>query len=212
MAKNIFSYNDAINPITFTICALELKPFSLGSYILLEQIDSPFLTDNPGAEVEMISGLSQFLMCLLICSQTYEDNKVMLEDRILLDKTVKIFTASFLKSMALEPHWNIYTKLALFKEYIKYFTDMPIFQKEQKTESVPSGIDWKQNLFTIAKSEFGYKETEILNMPLKRLFYEWCSYAEKNGAIRVQNAEEMDNLAELMKLAELNKTLCHSTP
>ena len=50
---------------------------------------------------------------------------------------------------------------------------------------------------TLAKNEFGYSDLEIFNMPMKRLFYEWCSSAEKHGAIRVQNTDEMEALADL---------------
>lgn len=198
MNRSPFSYNEAINPRQFIICSLELRPFSLGHYILLEQIESPFITDDPKASVEMDAGMCHFLMCLLVCSQTYEDNVKMLEDRKHLEKVVKEFQKNLFKSMKNDKHWNIYHKLSLFKDYIKFFTEMPVFQVEHENKRVPSGIDWKQNLFTIAKNEFGYSDSEILNMPLRRLFFEWCSYAEKNGAIRVQNADEMDSLKYMM--------------
>ena len=115
-----------------------------------------------------------------------------------MQKLVKVFTKNLLKSMKKDKEWNIYHKLGLFKEYIRFFTAMPVFQVEQKSDKVPSGIDWKQNLFTIAKNEWGYTDSEILNMPLRRLFFEWCSFGEKNGSIRVQNAEEMENLEYMM--------------
>jgi len=191
MAQPLFSYGDAINPKEFTICSLVLKPFSLGHYILLEQFDNPFLTDNANAAVEAESGIYQFILCLWICGNTYEDNLVMFDDNDLLHRNIDAFCQHYLEEMKRDADWNIYAQIFRFREYIAYFTDMPAFQVEHKSTSMPSGIDWKQNLFTIAKSEFGYTDTAILNMPLKRLFYEWCSFAEKNGSIRVQNADEM---------------------
>jgi hypothetical protein len=198
MNRTPFSYNEAINPRQFIICSLELRPFSLGHYILLEQIESPFITDDPNQSVEMEYGLCHFLMCLLICSQTYEDNVKMLNEKEHLQVVVKVFQKNLLKSMKKDKQWNIYHKLMLFKEYIKFFTEMPVFQVEQKNDKAPSGIDWKQNLFTIAKNEWGYSDSEILNMPLRRLFFEWCSFAEKSGSIRVQNADEMEGLNYLL--------------
>ena len=198
MNSTPFSYNEAINPKKFIICSLELKSFSLGHYILLEQIHSPFITDDPNASVEMSEGMSHFLMCLLVCSQTYEDNLRMFDDPDLMQKLVKSFQKNLFKSMKKEKDWNIYQKVMLFKQYIRFFTEMPVFQIETKSDKVPSGIDWKQNLFTIAKNEWGYSDSEILNMPLRRLFFEWCSYGEKNGSIRVQNADEMSYLEEAM--------------
>lgn len=194
MNQTPFNYNEAINPKSFVICSLELKPFSLGHYILLEQIQSPFLTDNPDTSVELEFGLTHFLMCLLICGQSYEDGLTMLSDDAVLRSTVRTFQKNLFKSMKKDKNWNVYEKLFMFKEYIRYFTQMPIFQIETKSDRAPSGIDWKQNLFTIAKNEWGYTDSEILNMPLRRLFFEWCSYAEKGGGIRVQNANEMEFL------------------
>ena len=138
--------------------------------------------------------MTHFLMCLLVCSQTYDDNVKMFEDPKRMRKLIKKFQKNLFKSMKIEKDWNIYSKLLMFKQYIRFFTEMPVFQVEQKADRVPSGIDWKQNLFTMAKNEWGYTDTEILNMPLRRLFFEWCSVGEKNGAIRVQNCEEMENL------------------
>lgn len=198
MNRTPFSYNEAINPREFIICSAVLRPFSLGHYILLEQIESPFITDDPTTSVPKDEGMTHFLMCLLVCSQTYEDNVKMFEDPIRLKKLAKAFQKNLLKSMKKEKDWNIYAKLMLFKEYIRFFTTMPIFQVERESDKVPSGIDWKQNLFTMAKNEWGYTDTEILNMPLRRLFFEWCSVGEKTGAIRVQNAEEMENLEYMM--------------
>lgn len=124
----------------------------------------------------------------------------MLEDPDILQETIKAFEKNFRKSMKKEgKEWNIYTKLMQFKEYIGFFTEMPVFQIEGKNDpKIPSGIDWKQNLFTIAKSQFGYTDGEILNMSLRRLFFEWCSFAEKHGSIRVQNADEMELLKTIL--------------
>lgn len=194
-----FSYNEALNPRRFIICAMELRPFSLGHYVVLEQLHSPFITDDPEAETELYNGAAQFLMCLMVCSQTYEDNVAMLEDEKRLKKSVKLVNKNLKKSMRKDKQWNLFHKIALFKEYIKYFTHIPVFQVESKSNRPPSGIDWKQNLFTIAKNEWGYSDSEILNMPLRRLFFEWCSYAEKNGAIRVQNEMEMELLENIKR-------------
>lgn len=124
----------------------------------------------------------------------------MLEEPKILKKLGKTVSKNIRKSMRKEKGWNIYAKMALFKQYIRFFTAMPIFQEETKSDRVPSGIDWKQNLFTIAKNEWGYTDSQILNMPLRRLFFEWCSFGEKGGAIRVQNAEEM----KFLELAGVN--------
>ena len=193
------NYVDAIRPKIYTICGMEMKPFSLGHYLLLEQIDSPFLTDDENATIDLVSGIYSFYFTLLICAQSYEDNIIMLNDEKIVKKLCKQFSKNLKKTMKIDKQWNIFACINMFKEYVQYFTQMPIFQVERESKSLPSGIDWKQNLFTIAKNEWHYSDSEVLNMPLKRLFYEWCSYAEKNGAIRVQNIDEITMLQEYKK-------------
>lgn len=194
--NEIFNYSNAINPKVFTVCGVELKSFCMGHYLLLEQVNSPFLTDDPNSEIDWVSGISQFYLTLLICAQSYEDGLTMLNNEKLMEKSCKQFVKNLKKTMKKERDWNIYSKIGSFKEYITYFTEMPVFQVERKNNGMGSGIDWKQTLFTIAKNEWGYSDSEILNMPLRRLFSEWCSYAEKNGGIRVQTAEELRMLEE----------------
>lgn len=199
MGPVAYSYNEAINPHKYIICAMELRPFSLGHYVILEQVKSPFISSDPDNAIGMEDGSAHFLFCLLICSLTFEECLKVLDDRKLFLKLIKKVEKNLLKSMKKDRDWNLFYKVGMFKEYIRFFTEMPVFQVEENSPSVPSGIDWKQNLFTIARNEWGYTDSEILNMPMRRLFFEWCSYAEKNGAIRVQNADELELLKAIKK-------------
>jgi hypothetical protein len=38
-----------------------------------------------------------------------------------------------------------------------------------------------------------------ININLRKLFYQWCSYAEAEGAIKVMNKVDLDGLARLKK-------------
>lgn len=190
--KSPFLYANAAIPLDFTICGVALKPFCLGHMMILEKFDSPFVSDDVENSASLSDAIAHFYFALLICAHSYEDDLTLCNNDNLLKATFETFVKNLLANMKLQTDWNIYEKIASYKEYVRHYTQMPVFQVEQQNNKVPSGIDWKQNIFTIAKMEFGYTETEILNMPLCRLFYEWCSYAEKNGAIRVQNEYEME--------------------
>lgn len=119
----------------------------------------------------------------------------MLADDSLHKELLQDFTKNLQKNMKAEKDWNIFSKLALFKEYLNYYMDVPVYNEEHETKApIPSGTDWKQNIFLIFK-KLGYKESDILNMNFKRLFYEWCSYAESEGAIRTWNKQDLTMLA-----------------
>jgi hypothetical protein len=191
-----YNFGEALTPRTFVICGVELRPFSLGHWMILERLGSPFLSSNPSENVSLAEGVGDFLVLLLVCGQTYEDNDKMLNDEKLFRKTVKTFEKHIKKVIKKDKNWNIFHETRWVKEYLAYFVAMPNFT-EKSDPSVPSGIDWKQSLYTIMRNEYHYSRSEILNMPVRRLFYEWCSFAEKNGAIQVSNTHEIEALRKI---------------
>jgi len=106
------------------------------------------------------------------------------------------FTENLQRNMVVEcSTWNIFSKLALFREYIAYYMQFPWYTEERKSKpSTPSGTDWTQNLYVTFK-KLGYSESQILNMPMRKLFFEWCSFAEGEGAIKVMNKFDVEMLA-----------------
>ena len=204
--KTYFDYVNVIEPKIFTICGIQLKPFSLGHYLLLEKLQNPFLTDNPNFQIDLVNGIYNFYFALIICGHSYEENVELLNNEKELKRICNKISKHIIKVSKKEKGWNIWEKIVMFKQYIRYFSDIPNFTIENQSNSAASGIDWKQNLFTIAKSEWGYTDTEILNMPLSRLFYEWCSFAEKNGSIHVLNHDEMEQV-ESIRQEKLNASL-----
>ena len=196
MDKTFFNYGEALSPATFTICGIELKSFSLGHWMILDRLGSPFLSTNPNCNVPIEDGTGDLFILLLICAQTYEDNERMLADEKIFNATLKKFEKHIRKFIKKDKRWNIFKEVRWVKDYLAYFIKMPNFT-DRSNPSTPSGIDWKQNLFTIMRNEYHYEKSEILNMPVRRLFYEWCSFAEKNGAIQVSNIYEMEALKNI---------------
>ena len=199
LIKDLTSYrfSNAVLPDKFIICGVELKPFCLGHYILLEHIGNPILNPDP-VEVPKEDGLYWFFMALIVCSFSYEDAVTLLNDEQLFTEISKSFFDNLMKNMDAEKDWNYFTKINLFKNYLQYYTQMPIYNEENASAEsmIASGTDWKTNIYLIFK-KMGYDESKILNMNMKKLFFEWCSYAEAEGAIKVWNRVDLEQYKNL---------------
>jgi hypothetical protein len=186
----IYHYTEAILPRSFTICGITLKPFSLGHLLLLERMNNPLIAMTEES-FDMDVGLSHFFQALCICALTYEDGLKMINDEEFSKEVIEVIQKSIDHNMSIEPNWNIYGKNNIFKEYMQYFFEIPTYSVESRNnEGASTGLDWKIGIWQTFK-RMGYSETEILNMNMRRLFYEWCQYAESEGTIKVVNARTM---------------------
>ena len=187
--STVYNYDIALLPDKFNICSIELKPFSLGHILLLERFKNPLIATTE-AEYDITNGLYYFFHALLVCSMNYDENIRVMNDTETFENVKKQLESAVEANMKSDPHWNIYYKVAEFKSYMTYYLDMPKYTYENKrSKSSPSGLDWKQNLFITFK-KMGYKESEILNMNMKRIFYEWATEAENSGNIKVLGKQD----------------------
>lgn len=193
-------YEDAICPKVFDVAGWTLAPFCLGHYILLKKIKSPVVMDNAGGETlsvdtfslsqeEQTKKLEDFFTAVMICAVDYPLASKALRDDDLLTKVAKNFMDVAMKDMQ-RPNWNYPREFYVFKQYLKYYFNIPPFRSLSKAASKPSGTDWKQNIFIIFK-KLGYTESEILCMPFNKLFLEWTSEGEANAKLHVFNAVEL---------------------
>ena len=184
-----YFYDEALIPRTFTVCGIEMKPFCLGHLILLERIKSPVLASDV-TEVSIQQGLTDFFTALTICALTYEEGLQVLKDDEYSKKVMDVMIKAISNNMEAESkEWNIYHKTNMFKLYMTYFMEMPSYSVEQKN-SHKTGLDWKIGIWQVFK-KMGYSETDILNMNMRRLFYEWCQWGESEGGIKVMNSESL---------------------
>jgi hypothetical protein len=191
-----YFYSNAIIPRKFIICGLELKPFCLGHLIMLEHHKNP-IVNLEASKVSVQDSLYYFFHALMVCGLTYEENLQLLDNDELYKSYADEFTTNLIKNMNNDKNWNLLTKLNLFEKYVKWHMEMPLYSEEGEAEtSLPSGTDWRQNLFLIFK-KLGYDESEILNMSFKRMFYEWSSWAEGEGRIKVMNKIDIQQLNNL---------------
>lgn len=116
----------------------------------------------------------------------------MFEDDAYFKEVLAVFEEGIAKYIKKTDGWNIYMEIVAVKEYLDYYINsMPNFS-EKGPPSNPSGLDWKANLYAIMKNEYGYSESEIMNMSLRRLYAEWVTFAAKNGAIEVKSKQQLD--------------------
>lgn len=191
------SYGDALFIDKYTLCGVCLRPLSLGHIILLETLKNPIIAPEE-MDVNVEESVAQFFIALLICGLTYEDGLKMLTDETELGHQLNLFCENLLTNMEADPNWNIPNKLRLFKEYMRKYLEMPLYEDKSSTTEEASGADWKSSIFVVFR-KLGYSESEILNMPIKKLFIIWCSYAESEGAIKIMNKYEVTAVKNLKR-------------
>jgi hypothetical protein len=183
-SETAYYFDSALMPPNFVICGVKLRPFCLGHYLILRHLKNPVISEDI-KDVNGIEGIYWILHAIVVCALTYEQNLELLQDDNKLKETFEGFCENFIKLIDTETGWNIHQKLTLFKQYLAYHFSIPMYEEEIKDEAKPTGIDWTQGIYTILKQDLGYTESEILNMAMRKLFYEWCSIGERNGCLKV---------------------------
>jgi hypothetical protein len=192
-----YKYGSALIPQNTIICGVRLKPFCLGHLMLLEELNNPLIAETE-KDINLVDGTYHLYCALLICGLTYEEGVELCSNERLFNETLSDFQNNLMLNIAAEPDWNIFSKVNLFKQYLGYYVDMPIYEELQsRGDSSPSGTDWKTSIFTTFKKT--YTETQILNMPLRKLFYEWSAIGESDGAIKTFNKYQYESLIALQK-------------
>jgi hypothetical protein len=204
-----YNLRAAIHPKTFIIDTVELRPLSLGHLMALETVHCPFLLP-----IEQNQNLTygemaiHYVTALFICGHDWEDNQLLLNDDDLWIKEFGKFSEHILeKAVRPNPNWNLHTRTKYFQDgYLNYFINsMPILDPvgdQPINEHNTSGMDWKTNVKTIFSTKFGYTESKIYNMSLTQLYYEWSSFAEINGMVKVRSGAEQKAKEAAFKTAE----------
>lgn len=191
-----YRYSDALLPLKWNICGIELRPLSLGHLMVLERVNNPIVS-NKESSFNIEDGMYWFFSALIVCGMSYEDNIIILNNEKKHKELMDEFTVNLIKNMELDSKWNIFSKVQLFKEYMNYYMDVPFYTEERpSSDRIPSGTDWKQNMYLVFK-KLGYNDMDIYNMNIRRLFFEWCSYAESEGGIKVMNKFDLQSMGKI---------------
>lgn len=204
------AYAESFLPERYVILGIELKPLSLGHYLLMRRFDVGYATDADKSSV----GWDDFVMGLLICSMTHEqfidllNNKVdgkqakcrwlwWRDDHNYFMRYLKRQSKLLKQRIKKEKGFNLLSKMGLFNYYIRRGTIMPKYWEGDHASDKESGAHWSQIIFTSAISDLGYTRSEALNIPLTQLFNDFFRFAESQGAIELMRDDEEELVEEM---------------
>jgi len=159
-------------PEPVQILGLEMRPFSLGHWLLLARFENGFLTGNVK--------LDDVILAVLICSMTFEEACVFMAaaDR---DEQIRVWSEKVKLQLKLAGETlNVSAKAELFSTYFKEGSKIPAYQYTD-TGTSAVGCPWTQVLKVTLMSELGMSETEVLNRSLRLSWWDYLSWRELNN-------------------------------
>lgn len=177
------AFIEAAEPRPHRVLGLELLPFSIGHFILLQKHESVFVSQSGGT-----IGIEDLLLAVLICSQSYEDAK-------------KSLTSRWLKWFVKYWGWrsrklNIFEEAKGLKEYMAELEKTPdVVRSESKGDG--GGMPWICTLRVFLMADLHMTNAEIMDYPL--VLAQWDFYAFQ--ALRGNDQTVSPVLEEAFKLA-----------
>jgi len=179
------AYVQAAIPEPYRVLGKRLKPFCLGHQLLLERFGCSFASGGPHGFADLILGV-------FICSQTYEQALESLNSRWVLLR-VKLWGLFWRRFDYIE-------KIKLFDLYVSEAKQQPQFWIER--EGRESNIPFNQFLKSKLMQELGMGESEALNTPYQSAIWNFCTWLESEGAIRLFSERDIA-LIEAAKRTEV---------
>jgi len=177
---------DAVIPDTYQVLGLELKPFCLGHFFILQK-DVPQIIDG-----EKETTLAEFLFCCAICSMSYEDGlKYRTGDTGITSKWVKnlMWTGFFRRSKRID--WQ--AKRKLFQHYLESGLASPKFFVADG-DGTMLGAHWSEGLLQTLLSCLHIPFSQAMNMHLplaRRLLLSY--YESHNGKKILYSAKDEED-------------------
>jgi len=167
-------YLHSIIPEPVTILGQELRPFSLGHYLLLNRLECAFLVDDK----EPLLG--DLLLGLLVCANSFETSQDILR-RADLGDDIKAWAENVGEFEADE-------KAQLFTDYLAAAMEVPKFWTSGQGNGSKAGAPWPQLVRTRLLSEGGLSGEEIMNQPLGQTWWDYLALNEQKGALKLNDA------------------------
>lgn len=158
---------------------VKLKPFSLGHYILLKSVDSPFL-DEGGERIIIYEDL---VFAFGVCSQrAWPDAFNWANDLDACKSFYKELDEELVKQVE---KLDLVISIQSLREHIHTNFKIPDYVVERENDGVESGTYWIQSVLLTLTSELNYTRSEALNAPISLAIADYCWQLEKNGLIRI---------------------------
>lgn len=185
MSAHIFA---AAVPEPYRIFCIELLPFSLGRYQLLRRFECAFV-----AEEETQATVEDLLLGLLVCSMRCREFLVWIQSKAAA-RELKAWGKRIRRQIKAEPHFNIYEKIGLFRQYLESSARVPKFWEEQSHQANPSGSHWSHSVEVTLRAELGYTIEQIEETPLGKALGDYFKWAESQGLITIMTEEQIADL------------------
>ena len=185
-------YLEAVIPDPVRIFGLRLRPFSLGHLLLLDRLGSPYVR---GGNI----GLDDLLLAVWICSRGIDAN-IELLDSAQLWAQVKKWKRAVQRSRWLMrlfgKRFDIASRFVAFHNYIRNGQEIPKYFFESGKFSQSMGAPWMQTVRVRAMRELHYGQTEVLDMPLSLLLWDYVTLSELDGNVRIFDKTEHDEMTK----------------
>jgi len=167
-------YLHSIIPEPVTILGQDLRPFSLGHYLLLNRLECAFLVDDK----EPLLG--DLLLGLLVCANTFEGAQSILRHDD-LGADIKAWAENV-------GEFEADDKAKLFTDYLAKAMEVPKFWTSGPTGGGKAGAPWPQLVRTRLLSEGGLTSTQLMNQPLGQTWWDYLALNEQRGALKLNDA------------------------
>lgn len=169
-------YRELMIPRPFVVLGVELKPFSVGHKLLLQQIGSPY-------EDGKSCGPDDLMLAVAFCSTTFEYGCAELNS-VNLGKRIK----SWYKRLT-DPDWPAASKL--FGEYIAYHSRFYSFvQTQEPDQYTQSKTPLLHSVVATLMIEYGLSHSDAMNRCFGLAMCDYILACERKGGVAVRDAEE----------------------
>jgi hypothetical protein len=200
--NNSSSYFQKAIPGRFTLLGLDVLPLSLGHIVILNHIESPFVTGK-------IADLDDLALAVLICSLDFEKGCEAIADPE-LPKFLKQWSRQLtgmsglrrwlVKLRILKPFdVNWVQKIELFTKYLSAAMDLPAFQFEESETARVVECPFVQIVKVKLMSELHISEADILDRSWNRCLWDYVTLKVFAGDMEFVDEDEM---ADMQKQAD----------
>jgi hypothetical protein len=172
-----YIYYVALIPDTYKVLGIRLQPFSIGHYILLHRLGSPFITG------ERKPTLADFIQSVLICAGNWKEGLEIETDPLQWLK-MRIWRWRFRKK-------NFAKEIENFDRYIEAGMQCPALNKSQKTGRA-TGAPWVWTLANFISEKRGIPIYAAFDFPFSLAQCEYVFSLENEGKCEVKNSAELE--------------------
>lgn len=189
--NNAAAYATACFPDTWHILKVKLRPFTLGHALLLQRLESPFLSGGRRPDG------TDLALAVLVCSVPWERAARQAEGRIL----------GWRMRWLRVPVENIWGGVRAFQDYLREAHDGPEFWvRDQGGQKSPLRAPFYQTLKLTQMTQFHKSEREALSTPLRLALWDHAALFESKGVIELLDEKQKDLISQVRRAQKTAQT------